>query len=215
MTVHDTAAHDAAIADQFTRQAAEFARSAALHHQKALDLLVEAATPQPGDVSLDVACGPGSVACAFARKVRQATGLDATQAMLDEGFLNRSPELRLTFLKEELRVLANAVLDIRLQMLNMTDQEALDLMEKQTFQEKEEATEKLQRAKLSSAQLPTYLAGWRGWLRARDAYRQARGASYRLKDFHDQALAQGAVPLPALERLLIKPTPGGTPSKEF
>ena len=71
--------------------------------------------------------------------------------MLDEGFLNHSPELALTFAKEELRVLANAILDVRLQMLNMTDQEALDLMEKQTFQEKEEATAKLQRAKLSSA----------------------------------------------------------------
>jgi ubiquinone/menaquinone biosynthesis C-methylase UbiE len=85
MTVHiGAAAHDAAIADQFTRQAAEFAASAALHNQKALDLLVEAATPQPNDVSLDIACGPGSVVCAFAKKVRRAEGLDATAAMLDE-----------------------------------------------------------------------------------------------------------------------------------
>ena len=54
--------------------------------------------------------------------------------MLDEGFLDNSPELRLTFQKEDLRVIANAILDIRLQMLNMSDQEALDLMEKETFQ---------------------------------------------------------------------------------
>ena len=52
-------------------------------------------------------------------------------------------------------------------MLDMTDQEALDLMEKQTFQENEEATAKLQRAKLTSAQLPTYFVGWRGWLQVR------------------------------------------------
>jgi ubiquinone/menaquinone biosynthesis C-methylase UbiE len=85
MTVHPGAvAHDAAIADQFTRQAAEFAASAVLHHHKALDLLVEAAMPQPTDISLDIACGPGSVVCAFARKVRRAEGLDATHAMLDE-----------------------------------------------------------------------------------------------------------------------------------
>ena len=92
-------------------------------------------------------------------------GQYATQIMLDEGFLDDSPELRLTFLKEELRVIANTILDIRLQTHGMTDEEALDLMEKQTFQEKEEATAKLQRAKLSSAQLPTYFVGWRGWLR--------------------------------------------------
>ena len=89
-------------------------------------------------------------------------GQYATQMMLDEGFLNHSPELALTFAKEELRVIANAILDVRLQMLNMTDEEALDLMQKQTFQEKEEATAKLQRAKLSSAQLPMYYVGLAG-----------------------------------------------------
>jgi uncharacterized protein (DUF885 family) len=126
----------------------------------------------------------------------------ATQTMLDEGFLDNSPELRLTFQKEELRVIANAILDIRLQMLNMTDREALELMQKETFQEAEEATAKLQRAKLSSAQLPAYFVGWRGWLAVRDKYRQAKGSAFRLPDFHDAALKQGAVPLTELAPLL-------------
>ena len=125
-----------------------------------------------------------------------------TEAMLDAGFLERSPELRLTFQKEELRVIANAILDVRLHMLNMTDQEALDLMEQQTFQEAEEAQAKLQRAKLSSAQLPTYFVGWRGWTRVRDRYRQARGTAFNLADFHAAALRQGAVPLTELYSLL-------------
>jgi hypothetical protein len=43
--------------------------------------------------------------------------------------------------------------------MGVTDQEATDLMEKQTFQEHEEATAKLRRAKLSSCRLPTYLVG--------------------------------------------------------
>ena len=103
-------------------------------------------------------------------------GQYSTQMMLDEGFLNHSPELALTFAKEELRVLGNAIIDIRLQMLGMTDQEALDLMEKQTFQEVEEATAKLQRAKLTSAQLPMYYVGWRAWMKARDEYKQAKGS---------------------------------------
>ncbi len=125
-----------------------------------------------------------------------------TQVMLDQGFLNSSPELRLTFQKEELRVIANAILDIRLQMLNMSDQEALELMEKQTFQEVEEASAKLQRAKLSSAQLPTYFVGWRGWLRVRDGYIRAKGTAFQLSAFHDEALKGGAVPLPVLSHLL-------------
>jgi uncharacterized protein (DUF885 family) len=127
----------------------------------------------------------------------------ATQAMLDEGFLNRSPEMALTFAKEELRVLANAIIDIRLQMVGgMTEQEALDLMQKQTFQEVEEATAKLQRAKLTSAQLPMYYVGWRAWVKARDEYKQAKGSAFSLAEFHDRALREGAVPIPVLSSLL-------------
>lgn len=79
-----TGSHRAVIADQFSRQAETFAAAPALHNQAALDLLVEAAEPNPGDSSFDVACGPGSVVAAFAQRVRHACGLDATKAMLDE-----------------------------------------------------------------------------------------------------------------------------------
>jgi uncharacterized protein (DUF885 family) len=126
----------------------------------------------------------------------------ATQTTLDEGFLHHSPELALTFAKEELRVLANAILDIRLQMLNMSDQDAMDLMIKQTFQETEEATAKLQRAKLSSAQLPMYFVGWRAWIQLREQYKQAKGSAVSLSEFNDHALKEGAVPLPVLGTLL-------------
>ena len=80
-----TAAHDASIADQFTRQAALFANAPVLHDTAALDALVQAARPQSNETALDVACGPGTVVAAFARHVRHATGLDATDAMLDQG----------------------------------------------------------------------------------------------------------------------------------
>jgi uncharacterized protein (DUF885 family) len=126
----------------------------------------------------------------------------ATQMMLEQGFLNHSPEMELTFAKEELRVIANAILDIRLQMLGRKDEEALDLMMKQTFQEKEEATAKLQRAKLSSCQLPMYFVGWRGWNKVREEVQKAKGGSFNLAAFHNAALSKGAVPLPVLGRLL-------------
>jgi uncharacterized protein (DUF885 family) len=131
----------------------------------------------------------------------------ATQVMLDEGFLDRSPELRLTFMKQELRTLANAIIDIRLQTNRMSEHQALDLMEKQTFQEHEEAVAKIQRAQLSSAQLPSYLVGWRDWIRVRDQYKNAKGSSYNLRAFHDAALKEGAVPLPILGRLLTGKPP--------
>jgi len=125
-----------------------------------------------------------------------------TQTMLDEGLLDNSPELRLTLLKQELRVDANAIIDIRMQTGRMTDDEAMDLMEKSTFQEHEEAVAKLQRVKLSSTQLPTYFVGWRDWLRVRELVKQTKGGGFSLHDFHDSALNEGAVPLPVLARLL-------------
>jgi uncharacterized protein (DUF885 family) len=125
-----------------------------------------------------------------------------TQQVIESGFLDHSPELALTFAKEELRVLANTILDVRLQMLNMTDQEAIELMTKQTFQETEEATAKLQRAKLSSAQLPTYYVGWRAWNKLREEQRQKKGATFNSQAFHDAALKEGAVPISDLGKVL-------------
>jgi uncharacterized protein (DUF885 family) len=136
----------------------------------------------------------------------------ATQVMLDEGFLDSSKELRLTLLKQELRVLANAIIDIRLQSHHMSEQQALELMEKQTFQEHEEAVGKIQRAQLSSAQLPAYLVGWRDWIRVRDQYKALKGSSYQMHDFHDAALREGAVPLPVLGRLLTGKTLAPNPN---
>jgi uncharacterized protein (DUF885 family) len=126
----------------------------------------------------------------------------ATEMMLDEGYLDGSPALRLTFLKQVLRLLANAVLDIRLHTTGMTDDQAMDLMVKKCFQETEEATAKLQRAKLSSCQLPTYYVGWRGWQQLRRDYQAKHAAAFKLGEFHEKALQPGSVPLPALRGLL-------------
>jgi uncharacterized protein (DUF885 family) len=124
------------------------------------------------------------------------------QLMAEQGYLGDTPGYRLTLQKQLLRVLANTILDVRLQTLGMTDQEALDLMTKSTYQEMEEATAKLQRAKLSSCQLPTYYAGYKGWLAVREHDQAKHGAAFTLKEFHESALRQGAVPLPVLDRLL-------------
>src|SRR5712672_3583159 len=76
--------HQNLIVNQFSRQAEQFAQSPALHNEAALSFLVEAARPRPSDLTLDVACGPGSVVAAFARVTKKSAGLDATPAMLRE-----------------------------------------------------------------------------------------------------------------------------------
>ena len=125
----------------------------------------------------------------------------ATQLLIDSGY-QKTPEMQLTFGKQMLRVVANTILDIELQTGRMTDQQAMDLMTKDTFQEQEEAEKKLQRAKLSSCQLPTYYAGWQGWNRIREAEHSREGSKFQLARFHERALNTGAVPLPLLEELL-------------
>jgi uncharacterized protein (DUF885 family) len=124
------------------------------------------------------------------------------QLMAEQGYLGDTPGYGLTLQKQLLRVLANTILDVRLQTMGMTDQQALDLMTKSTYQEPEEANAKLQRAKLSSCQLPTYYAGYKGWLDVREHYKSKQGAAFNLKAFHESALREGAVPLPVLDGLL-------------
>jgi uncharacterized protein (DUF885 family) len=125
----------------------------------------------------------------------------AQQLMAEQGYLADTPGYRITLQKQLLRVLANTILDVRLQTQGMTDQEALDFM-KSTYQETEEATAKLQRAKLSSCQLPTYYAGFKGWLAVREHAEAKHGDKFNLKEFHESALREGAVPLPVLDGLL-------------
>jgi ubiquinone/menaquinone biosynthesis C-methylase UbiE len=76
--------HNSRILDQFTRQAAPFAAAAPIRNQEALDRIVQWAGTGPDDTVLDVACGPGLLACAFAKLAKHATGIDMTPAMLDQ-----------------------------------------------------------------------------------------------------------------------------------
>lgn len=76
--------HQERVLDQFTRQAVPFATAPSIRAEEALQVVVEAAGAGTADTSLDVACGPGLLACAFARVVRHATGIDLTPAMLDQ-----------------------------------------------------------------------------------------------------------------------------------
>ncbi len=72
-----------AVLDQFTRQAVPFSTAPGIRDGDALRLLVEASGAGPADTVLDVACGPGLVAGAFARVVRHVTGIDLTPAMIE------------------------------------------------------------------------------------------------------------------------------------
>lgn len=76
--------HSEQVVDQFTRQARQFAASPTARSEEILERIVLLARPESSDAALDVACGPGLLACSLAALVREARGIDLTPAMLDQ-----------------------------------------------------------------------------------------------------------------------------------
>ncbi|MEJ7749029.1 MAG: DUF885 domain-containing protein [Candidatus Limnocylindrales bacterium] len=82
-----------------------------------------------------------------------------TQVMMDVGYGADDPALLLTHWKFYLRSITNAIIDARIHVHDMTEDEAVELMVGGGFQEEAEARAKYSRARLSSTQLSTYYAG--------------------------------------------------------
>lgn len=72
------------IIDQFSRWAKRFGELPVHAEPEAMRRTLAACAPQPAERILDVACGPGILACALAPLAAQVVGLDLTPAMLEE-----------------------------------------------------------------------------------------------------------------------------------
>jgi ubiquinone/menaquinone biosynthesis C-methylase UbiE len=81
-TEADQVVHNGLIVDQFTRQAQVFAERNRV--EESLPLMLQFSGVSASDTVLDVACGPGIIACAFAEVAEAVIGIDLTPAMLDE-----------------------------------------------------------------------------------------------------------------------------------
>ena len=74
--------HESRIIEQFSQQAIPFTQVPG--HFDALQVLVELSEVNSEDSVLDVACGPGMVACEFAKHSSRVTGIDITPAMVEQ-----------------------------------------------------------------------------------------------------------------------------------
>ena len=81
MTTSETE-HHKRIQEQFTKQAVPFTQLKG--HLDSLEILIELSKASTNDAVLDVGCGPGLVACEFARKARHVSGIDLTEKMIEE-----------------------------------------------------------------------------------------------------------------------------------
>lgn len=123
--------------------------------------------------------------------------------MVDAGYLDGDPLLRLIVLKLRLRVATNALLDIGVQTEGMTREQAMELLTRTAFQQEREASGKWVRANLTSAQLPTYFVGYSEHVELRDEARRRRGAAFDLKAYHDELLSHGSPPVRYVRALMF------------
>jgi uncharacterized protein (DUF885 family) len=122
--------------------------------------------------------------------------------MLEAGYANNEPEMWLMYSKWNLRVVMNTILDYSIQVLGIDQQQGLDLLMNQAFQERTEAEGKWRRATLSQVQLTSYFNGYAEIYEFREEVKKKLGDRFNLKEFHNEFLSYGNAPVPIIKRLM-------------
>ncbi len=122
------------------------------------------------------------------------------QVMVEQGF--GGARFKMQQLKMLTRAVINAVLDQKIHAGSMTEQEAMDMMMGQGFQEDGEAAGKWVRAQLTSAQLSTYFVGVTEHNDMRDAWIERHGPIEDWQAYHDKVLSFGSPPVRFVQGLL-------------
>ena len=124
--------------------------------------------------------------------------------MLEEGYGDNAPELWLMYYKWNLRIVCNTILDYSVHVLDMTKEEAMDLLTREAFQEQTEAEGKWSRVQLTQVQLCSYFAGLTEIYNFREEQKKLLGKDFNLKAFHEEFLSFGSAPVKEIKRLMAK-----------
>ncbi|MDX1516790.1 MAG: DUF885 domain-containing protein [Woeseiaceae bacterium] len=127
----------------------------------------------------------------------------AERVMVDEGYLDGDPLMKLINLKWYLRAITNAIIDAAIHVDGMTREAAIKLMIEGGFQEEREAAGKWVRAQLTSAQLSTYFVGYQEHVAMRRAVEAAWGEDFSLRRYHDAVLSYGSPPVKFVRALIL------------
>ncbi len=130
-------------------------------------------------------------------------GVYAEQMMIEAGYQDGDPLMKLINLKWYLRAVTNAIIDSAIHVDGMTREAAMKLMVEGGFQEEREAAGKWVRAQLTSAQLSTYFVGYQEHIELRAAVQAAWGEEFTLRRYHDQALSYGSPPVRFVRALML------------
>ena len=129
-----------------------------------------------------------------------------TQVMMDVGYGADDPALMLVHWKFYLRSATNALMDIRIQAGDMDEAAAMELMVGGGFQEEGEATNKWDRARLSSTQLCEYFLGaveMQGLEREARRRAAAESRDFVYRPFLESVLAHGSPSMPVIRDILF------------
>lgn len=127
----------------------------------------------------------------------------AERMMLEEGWGGQEPEMWLMYGKWHLRVVTNAILDYAVHVLGMGEEEALELLTREAFQERTEAANKWRRVTLSQVQLTSYFTGYAEIYDFREEMKARLGDDFDLKEFHNEFLSYGSAPVSVIKDLML------------
>ncbi|HSM30067.1 MAG TPA: DUF885 domain-containing protein [Woeseiaceae bacterium] len=127
----------------------------------------------------------------------------AERVMIEAGYLDNDPLMRLINRKWYLRAITNAIIDSAIHVDGMTQNEAMKLMIEGGFQEEREAAGKWVRAQLSSTQLSTYFVGYQEHKALRADVEAAWADEFTLRRYHDQVLSYGSPPVRFVRALML------------
>ncbi|MDB4901648.1 MAG: hypothetical protein JWQ63_929 [Mucilaginibacter sp.] len=125
------------------------------------------------------------------------------EMMLDNGYGNDEPEMRLMWYKWHLRSVCNTILDYKVHAENMSKQDALNLLTKEAFQQNAEAEGKWKRVSVTSVQLDSYFTGYKELMDLRDAYKKKMADKYKLKEFNERFLSYGSAPVKLIKEAML------------
>jgi uncharacterized protein (DUF885 family) len=131
------------------------------------------------------------------------------QMMLDIGYGDGDPRLRLAQIKEALTRDCRYIASIKMHTRGMTVDEATRLFMEKTFAEEVPARQEAVRGTFDPGYL-NYTLGKLMILKLREDYRREQGPSFSLLDFHDRLLGLGAPPVPLARWAMLRQDVGAT-----
>jgi len=124
------------------------------------------------------------------------------QMMLDQGYTNGDPKMRLGQLQDALLRDARYIVGIEMHTGKRTFDQGIEFFEKEGYQTHETAVRETKRGTSD----PTYLYYTLGKLqimKLREDYRAKKGAAFSLEEFHDSFMKQGFPPIKIVRKALL------------